>query len=723
MVTESLVWAILFLPLLSFLLISLVIRPFLNRYAIASGYLLISALAVCFVLSVLVLFQHNRDADLVFASHTWIDLGDAAIQMGLLLDPVTNVMLVVVSGVSLLIQIYSLGYMREDPGVARYFAYMSLFTAAMLGLVLSSNIVQLYAFWELVGLSSYLLIGFWHDRPSAAAAAKKAFIVTRIGDVGFLLAIIYLFFHGPEFAAAGLNPLHIPDIWQATQPLATGGVILGGTALTLICLGIFAGAAGKSGQFPLHSWLPDAMEGPTPVSALIHAATMVAAGVFLVARFFPLFQESREALTVVALVGGFTAFAAATLGLVMDDIKRVMAYSTISQLGYMMAALGLGAFGPALFHLFTHAFFKALLFLGAGSVNHATGTFNMRYMGGLRTHMPWTYALLLTGGLSLVGIAPLAGFWSKDEIITAAWLGGGLLEPWVAQTVFGFLVAAALLTAFYTFRMMFLTFHGEFRGGGAQELQDAEDNGQPAPTAVSTEVHLAESPRVMVVPMLILGTAAVITGYLVNPQWIKNFLGIPGHWFSHYVETAVLFGHPETPAFNWIVAGISTAVALAGIGLASLLYARVASRQAQHETEGGEAAQNLESGIRAADEATAGEPDDEHCISVIAAQRPEPLARGGPIYKVLSRKYFVDELYEGLIVRRVFYRFFAGLTDWLDRSVVDGIVDLTAWLTRQVGRLVAQLQTGQVQFYGAVIVLGAVLILVGYLAFGAGLGE
>ena len=723
MVTESLVWAILFLPLLSFLLISLVIRPFLNRYAIAGGYLLISALAVCFVLSVLVLFQHNRDADLVFASHTWIDLGDAAIQMGLLLDPVTNVMLVVVSGVSLLIQIYSLGYMREDPGVARYFAYMSLFTAAMLGLVLSSNIVQLYAFWELVGLSSYLLIGFWHDRPSAAAAAKKAFIVTRIGDVGFLLAIIYLFYHGPEFAASGLNPLHIPDIWQATQPLATGGVILGGTALTLICLGIFAGAAGKSGQFPLHSWLPDAMEGPTPVSALIHAATMVAAGVFLVARFFPLFQESREALTVVALVGGFTAFAAATLGLVMDDIKRVMAYSTISQLGYMMAALGLGAFGPALFHLFTHAFFKALLFLGAGSVNHATGTFNMRYMGGLRTHMPWTYALLLTGGLSLVGIAPLAGFWSKDEIITAAWLGGGLLEPWVAQTVFGFLVAAALLTAFYTFRMMFLTFHGEFRGGGAQELQDAEDNGQPAPTAVTTEVHLNESPRVMVGPMLILGIASVITGYLVNPQWIKNFLGIPGHWFSHYVETAVLFGHPETPAFNWIVAGISTGVALAGIGLASLLYARVASRQAQHETEGGEAAQNVESGIRAADEATAGEPDDEHGISVIAAQRPEPLARGGPIYKVLSRKYFVDELYEGLIVRRVFYRFFAGLTDWLDRSVVDGIVDLTAWLTRQVGRLVAQLQTGQVQFYGAVIVLGAVLILVGYLAFGAGLGE
>ena len=409
MVTESLAWAVFLLPLFSFLLISLVVRPFLNRFAPLSGYMLIAALAVSLALSLLALVRSNEGADLAFPAHTWIDLGDAAIEIGLLLDPVTCIMLVVVTGVSLLVQIYSLGYMRGDPGMARYFAYMSLFTASMLGLVLSANIVQLYAFWELVGLSSYLLIGFWHDRPSAAAAAKKAFIITRIGDVGFLLAIINLFYHGPQFAAQGLNPLHIPDIWQAAQPLATGGAVLGGTALTLICLGIFAGAAGKSGQFPLHSWLPDAMEGPTPVSALIHAATMVAAGVFLVARFFPLFQEARDAMMVVALVGGFTAFAAATLGLVMHDIKRVMAYSTISQLGYMMAALGLGAFGPALFHLFTHAFFKALLFLGAGSVNHAAGTFNMRYMGGLRRQMPWTYALLLAGSLSLVGIAPLAG--------------------------------------------------------------------------------------------------------------------------------------------------------------------------------------------------------------------------------------------------------------------------------------------------------------------------
>ncbi len=723
MVTEPLAWAIFLLPLLSFLLISLVVRPFLNRFAHFSGHLLIASLAVSLALSLLVLVRSNEGADLTFLAHTWLDLGDAAIQIGLLLDPLTCIMLVVVTGVSLLVQIYSLGYMREDPGVARYFAYMSLFTASMLGLVLSANIVQLYAFWELVGLSSYLLIGFWHDRPSAAAAAKKAFIITRIGDVGFLLAIIYLFYHGPQFAAQGLNPLHIPDIWQAAQPLVASGAVLGGTALTLVCLGIFAGAAGKSGQFPLHSWLPDAMEGPTPVSALIHAATMVAAGVFLVARFFPLFQEARDAMMVVALVGGFTAFAAATLGLVMDDIKRVMAYSTISQLGYMMAALGLGAFGPALFHLFTHAFFKALLFLGAGSVNHAAGTFNMRYMGGLRRHMPWTYALLLLGGLSLAGIVPLAGFWSKDEIITAAWLGGGMVEPWVAQAVFGLLVAAALLTAFYTFRMIFMTFHGEFRGGGAKEIEDAANEGNPAPNAVTDEVHLGESPLVMVAPMLALGIAAVVAGYLANPQWVKSLMGIPGHWFSHYVESALLYGHAETAPFNWAAAGISTAVALVGIGLAFLVYAQRRPDRVRQAGDADDESLAAEPAVEHEHEGSAAETAHGPGPIVAAPLGPEPLARGGPFHTLLYRKYFIDELYEGLVVRRVFYRFFAGLIDWLDRNLVDSTVDLSAWLTRQTGRLVAQVQTGQVQLYGAVIVLGAVLIVVGYLAFGTGIGE
>ena len=686
MVTEPLVWAVFFLPLAAFLLIALGVRPFLNRYALKlSGGILIAALALSFILSLGLLWQDQNGGVPAFAPHSWLDLGSAAIEMGLLLDPLTLIMLAVVSGVSLLVQIYSLGYMRHDRSAARYYAYMSLFTAAMLGLVMSANIIQLYAFWELVGVSSYLLIGFWHDRPAAAAAAKKAFIVTRIGDVGFLLAIIYLFFQADRFAAAGLNPLHIPDIWQAAQPLAAGGAILGGAALTWVSLGIFAGAAGKSGQFPLHTWLPDAMEGPTPVSALIHAATMVAAGVFLVARFYPLFQESREALTVVALIGGFTAFMAATLGLVMNDIKRVMAYSTVSQLGYMMAALGMGAFGPAMFHLFTHAFFKALLFLGAGSVNHASGTFNMRYMGGLRREMPWTYALTLVGGLSLVGIIPLAGFWSKDEILTGVWLSGGPVSMEIGRVVFGLLLAGVLLTAFYTFRMIFRTFHGRFRGGGEQEIADAALQRQPPPPSVSPEVHREESPWVMVGPMLGLGVAAVLAGYLANPQWVKTLILIPGHWFSHYIEAAVAFGHPETPPFHWVIALISTVTAGVGIGLAWLLYHYLPSRSRRD------------------------------------LRTEEPLMRGRQLHTLLYRKYFADELYEDWLVRRGFYRVFAGAVDWLDRNGVDRLVDCIASVFRNAGRPLAQLQTGQVQFYGAVIVLGGVLILVGYLIFGAGL--
>ena len=398
MVSEASVWAIFLLPLASFVIIALVIRPFFNRYAVASGFLLIAALVVSLVLSILALSAVARGQEPELQAYQWLDLGNAAIEFSLLLDPLTAVMAVVVTSVSLMVQIYSLGYMKGDPGYARYFAYMSLFTAAMLGLVLAANILVLYAFWELVGVSSYLLIGFWHDRPAAAAAAKKAFIITRIGDLGLLIAILYLFFQADEFAAAGMNAFHIPDIWLAVQPLAAGGAILAGTGLTWLTLGIFAAAVGKSGQFPLHSWLPDAMEGPTPVSALIHAATMVAAGVFLVGRFYPIFLAAEGTLTVVALIGAFTALMAATMGMAANDIKRVMAYSTVSQLGYMMAALGLGAFPAAIFHLVTHASFKALLFLGAGSVNHATGTFNMQYMGGLRQHMPLTYALVVIGG-------------------------------------------------------------------------------------------------------------------------------------------------------------------------------------------------------------------------------------------------------------------------------------------------------------------------------------
>ena len=687
MIREALVWAIFLLPLASFLLIALIIRPFLNRYSLLSGLTLVLCLTVAFGLSIWVLRSANHGADLTFPSHTWLDLGHAQVQMGLLLDPLTNIMLVVVTGVSLMIQIYSLGYMRHDPSYSRYFAYMSLFTAAMLGLVLAANIIQLYVFWELVGVSSYLLIGFWHHRPAAAAAAKKAFIVTRIGDVGFLMAIIYLFSQADEFAAAGLNALHIPHIWLAVgRPEADGLGILTGAALTWVALGIFAGAVGKSGQFPLHTWLPDAMEGPTPVSALIHAATMVAAGVFLVGRFFPLFQHTTEAMTVVALIGAFTAFMAATMGLVMNDIKRVMAYSTISQLGYMMAGLGMGAFAAAIFHLFTHAFFKALLFLCAGSVNHATGTFNMRYMGGLRRYMPLTYGLTVIGGLSLVGIVPLAGFWSKDEILLGAWIGNPLLGDWVGRLTFGLLLVGVLLTGFYTFRMIHLTFHGEFRGGGRQEILDAEQAGEGRPDAASEEVRLTESPWVMLAPMAFLGFAAVVAGYVANPQWLPKsvevLVGMPAHWLTDYLAEGLMFGQFKVAHFSIWIALASTVTALLGIVLASGLYLR---RQA-----------------------------------MAARELKEPLELFRPVHTLLAKKYYLDVLYEDLVVRRWFYRGLAGITDWLDRNLVDGLVDLIGGTFRNTGRAVAQLQTGQVQFYGTMVVLGVVLILLGYLIFGSG---
>ena len=678
MLTESLVWAIFLLPVASFLLIGFVIRPLGPAFAKSAAYVTIAALGIGFILSVWLLRSSAHGEVYAFAPYLWLGLGSAAIEVGLLLDPLTNVMLVVVTGVSLMVQIYSMGYMDGDESFARYYAYMSLFSASMIGLVLAVNIVQMYVFWELVGLSSYLLIGFWHNRPSAAAAAKKAFIITRIGDVGFLLAIIYLFFQADDFAAHGLNALHIPHIWEAAAPVAAGGAgIVAGGALLWLSLGLFAGAAGKSGQFPLHTWLPDAMEGPTPVSALIHAATMVAAGVFLVGRFFPVFAESQTAMMVVALIGAFTAVFAATMGLAANDIKRVMAYSTVSQLGYMMAALGVGAYNAALFHLFTHAFFKALLFLGAGSVNHAAGTFNMMYMGGLRKAMPGTYWLTVIGALSLVGIFPLAGFWSKDEILLEAWLAGGPVPASISLLVFVMLLVGVLLTAFYTYRMVHLTFHGEFRGGGERELHDTEAAGEPAPTGVSHHVHLGESPLVMVIPMGILGFCAVVAGWIANPIGVHSVFGlIPSHWLTEYFASGLHDGH-HAPPFSIPMAVISNVVAIAGIGLAVLAY---------------------------------------------AWPRPftttEPLRKGGPLHTLLAQRYYLDDLYEGVIVGRVFYRTVAAITDWIDRNIVDGLVGLIGWISRNIGSLLALVQNGQVQTYPLIAAAGGLVIIILYLALG-----
>ena len=671
MIPESVVWLTLFAPLASFVVIGFVIWPLAYARSGAAvgrtilgdsaGYLTVLAVGVSFVVSIVALFSTiGNHGHIEYEVHEWLKVGDFTFNIGILMDPLTAVMLVIVTGVSLMVQVYSIGYMSEEEnrGFSRYFAFMSLFTASMIGLVLASNIIQVFVFWELVGLCSYLLIGFWFTRPSAVNAAKKAFIVTRIGDFGFLLAILYLFFQQDSLAAIGLNGLDIPDLYMGIE----SGVIAGGVA-TWIAAGIFAGAVGKSGQFPLHTWLPDAMEGPTPVSALIHAATMVAAGVFLVARFFPLFQASDEMMLVVAVVGGFTAIFAASMGLVMNDIKRVLAYSTISQLGYMMLALGVGAYGFAIFHLFTHAFFKALLFLGSGSVNHASGTFNMQYMGGLRKYMPWTYFTFLIGSLALAGIFPTAGFWSKDEILASAFHEGSS----VGVALYALGLIAAFMTAFYMFRALFMTFGGEFRGGAEAEANETED----AAELHLGHVNLHESPRVMVLPLAVLAVLAVVAGFLVNP--LTDLGIVPIHWFTHFMGEGPVA--VEIPAFDTVLAVISSLVAVSGILVAYMMYER---RTWSADDLG---------------------------------------RRFRPVYQVLSHKYYFDELYEDLFVQRFFYAGVARVLDWVDKSVVDRVANMIGWLGANVGGALRQFQTGQLQQYAAAISVGIIVMLGLYLWF------
>ena len=671
MISESLVWLTLLAPLASFVVIGFAIWPLCYARAgtnpgrdilgNSAGYLTILAVGLSFVISVAALFSTiGNHGHIEYEVYEWLTVGTFTFNVGIMMDPLTAVMLVVVSGVSLMVQIYSMGYMSEEENRAfsRYFAYMSLFTASMIGLVLASSIIQVFVFWELVGLCSYLLIGFWFTRRSAANAAKKAFIVTRIGDFGFLLAILYLFYHQESLAQIGLNGLDIPDLYSAVE----AGAIAGGVA-TWIAAGIFAGAVGKSGQFPLHTWLPDAMEGPTPVSALIHAATMVAAGVFLVARFFPLFQASDEMMIVVAVVGGFTAIFAASMGLVMNDIKRVLAYSTVSQLGYMMLALGVGAYGFAIFHLFTHAFFKALLFLGSGSVNHASGTFDMRYMGGLRRYMPWTFFTFLIGSLALAGIFPTSGFWSKDEILASAFHEGSAL----GIVVYALGLVAAFMTAFYMFRVLFMTFSGEFRGGAEAEAREVED-----PESLHLgHVNLHESPRVMIGPMVVLAVLAVVAGFIVNP--LTDLGIVPIHWLTHFLGEGPVA--VEIPAFDITLAAVSSIVAVAGIFVAYMMYQR-------------------------------------RSWSADAVGR-----RLRPIYVVLSSKYYFDELYEDVLVRRIFYGGLARVLDWGDKNIVDRVANSIGWLGANVGGALRQFQTGQLQQYAAAISIGVVVILGLYLWF------
>ena len=623
----------------------------------------------------------------------WVTSGDLDVSWTLRIDTLTVVMLVVVTTVSALVHIYSIGYMAEDDSRPRFFAYLSLFTFAMLMLVTSDNFLQLFFGWEGVGLASYLLIGFWYHKPEANAAAIKAFVVNRVGDFGFALGIFGIFY---VFRTISFDQVFAAAPTVAGKPMDFLGYQV--DTLTCLCLLLFLGAMGKSAQFLLHTWLPDAMEGPTPVSALIHAATMVTAGVFMVARLSPLFEYAPLALHVVTGVGVLTAFFAATVGLVQNDIKRVIAYSTCSQLGYMFAACGLGAYTAGIFHLFTHAFFKALLFLGAGSVIHAMHhEQDMRNMGGLRAHIPITWAMMLIGTLALTGVGiphviGFAGFHSKDAIIEAAWAG----HTWQNYAFWG-LVVAAFMTSFYSWRLMFMTFHQAPRWGhhdahGSDKDQThGSDPAHPAAHGAKDdkgghddhhhhEPH--ESPWVMLVPLIVLALGAVVAGF----AFYKLFIGVGhGHgaadpykafWAKAIFEgkeNHILHAMHDVPA---LVPWAPTIAMLAGLALAYVYY-------------------------------------------VAAPWLPAATASAfRPVYLFLLNKWYFDELYDWLFVRPASA---IGRLLWKrgDGSVIDGAIDGTAAGVGRVTGRVVRLQTGYVYHYAFAMLIGLAAIIT-WLMFAAG---
>ncbi|HBF33235.1 TPA: NADH-quinone oxidoreductase subunit L [Candidatus Sumerlaeota bacterium] len=553
-------WLVPALPFISFVIVGLLVRPISKK---AAGLLATLAVFIAAFFAYKIGWDYIHlpfPADearkaIVPWAFEWLRYQPGlSVNVGVLIDPISVLLMVVVTTVSALVHLYSIGYMHGEYGYGRFFTYLNLFTFSMLGLVVAPNIVQMYVFWELVGVSSFLLIGYYYDKPSAVAACKKAFIVTRFADLGFLIGVLILGFNGFLFfsdntpgaletgATSPFDFLYLtsPEFLDQMVPLAG---LAGMSLLTLAMLLVFMGAAGKSAMFPLHIWLPDAMEGPTPVSALIHAATMVVAGVYLVARLFPAFAASGTALLVVACVGGFTSLFAAVIGITQDDIKRVLAFSTLSQLGYMMLALGVATMASPLgytagmFHLFTHAFFKALLFLGAGSVIHAVHSNEIWDMGGLAKKMPITHATFLIATLAIAGIWPLAGFFSKDEILGAALDNN---HP----VLFGVALFVAGLTAFYMFRIYFVTFWGKPRAHGAE--------------------HAHEAPMVMWIPLVILAVLSICAGWIPVGELVK--IG----------EAA-----EEHGGIRWEIAGPATVVALLGIGFAAFFYLGQDSRAAK----------------------------------------------------------------------------------------------------------------------------------------------
>ncbi|WDQ98566.1 NADH-quinone oxidoreductase subunit L [Devosia sp. J2-20] len=665
--------AIVFLPLIGALIAGLLGRTIGHRNSeyITTGLLILSAV-LSWVVFLPVAFGgglagaevDGHTAVLKIELMRWIQVGDMDLRWVLRVDTLTAIMLVVVNTVSALVHVYSIGYMADDPHRSRFFAYLSLFTFAMLMLVTADNFLQMFFGWEGVGLASYLLIGFWYTKPSATAAAMKAFVVNRVGDFGFALGIFGAFmvlghidFDGAFHAAEGFATTGLPVMqflgWQLD-------------AMTVVCLLLFMGAMGKSAQFLLHTWLPDAMEGPTPVSALIHAATMVTAGVFMVARLSPLFETSPAAMTFVLVIGAITAFFAATVGLVQNDIKRVIAYSTCSQLGYMFVALGAGAYSAGVFHLFTHAFFKALLFLGAGAVIHAMHhEQDMRNMGGLRHKIPVTYAMMLIGTLALTGVGipgsewlGFAGFFSKDSIIEAAYVVGGN----TGMFAFWMLVIAALFTSFYSWRLIHLTFHGAPRPAahGHDDHAAHDDHG-------SAYDHAHEAPNVMLVPLYVLGAGAVLAGAVFYSMFFHDV----GH-IEHFFAGAVVVDHEIIEAAHHVPVWVKWSATIAmilGFVAAYWMYIR-------------------------------------------RPEMPARLAGTNPgLYKFLLNKWYFDELYDTIFVKPALWigrAFWKGFDDWLiDDKITEGlgrrVQNVTGWVTK--------LQSGYLYHYAFAMLIGIAALL------------
>ena len=579
--------------------------------------------------------------------YEWISSGDFHVEISFLVDGLTAMLLLVVSTVGFLVHIYSIGYMDGDRGFWRFFAYLNLFMFSMLLLILGDNFLMLYVGWEAVGLCSYALIGFWYKKPSAAGAAKKAFVVNRVGDLGFGLGVMMIW--------VNLGTLSFHEVFERIGTLDEGTV-------TIIALLLFAGAVGKSAQFPLHVWLPDAMEGPTPVSALIHAATMVNAGVYMVARANPIFAEAPTAMWVVAIIGTFTAIFAAAIALTQNDIKKVLAYSTVSQLAYMFLALGIGAWVAAIFHLVSHGFFKGLLFMGSGSVIHgAGGEQDMRFMGNLRAKMRWTYVTMVIGSLALAGIPIFAGFFSKDEILAEAFNRGYLVFYLVG-------IIVAFMTAFYTFRMIFMTFWGEWRG----------------PKAAWDHVH--ESATTMVSPLVVLAVPTVLAGL---------FLGIPPEggliygWLEEVFHAAEEAHAGVLPGS--IAAGEHHGFELLGIGGLLLLVG---------------------AGVGAAGIWLAHRWYVERTESPARFVERIPLGLGPGMYRASVNKYYVDDLY-GLVWARGGVLLSEALW-WFDAKVIDGAVNGAGWLASTIGGGLRKVQTGRVENYGLGIAAGLAVVLLAY---------